>query len=113
MTRVVAALLLLLALPVRALAQSGPAREPGPLPVEIRRGQVPPEAKVGRLIVRPPALDPSTVREAMRALVEFEQARRAQQLLRGEAAAPARRPDLGSDVTGAIQQRNLQRAPPR
>jgi hypothetical protein len=113
MARVLGAVLALAMLPALAAAQSAPADEERRLPVEIRRGQVPPEAKVGRLIVRPPAMDPAAVREAMRALVEFEQARRAQQLLRGEPAPAARRPDLGSDVTGGIQQRNLQRALPR
>ena len=104
------ALLLLLALPAVAAAQSAPAREPGQLPVQIRRGETTPEAKVGRLIVRPPAQDAAALREAERAPAELEQARRDEQFIRGETRQLPRRPDLGYDVYGGIQQKNLQRS---
>ncbi|HKB24292.1 MAG TPA: hypothetical protein VKG64_04485 [Methylomirabilota bacterium] len=113
MRRTAGALLVLLALPALAAAQSDPAREPGRVPVEIRRGEVSPEAKVGRPIVPPPAQDPASVSEAERAAAAFELVRRGQQFIRGETRPMPRRPDLGYDVYGGIQQKNLQRSPPR
>lgn len=106
-------MLVLLALPAVAAAQSAPAREPGQLPVQIRRGDVPAESKVGRLIVRPPAQDAAALREAERAPAALEQARRDERFIRSETRQLPRRPDLGYDVYGGIQQKNLQRSLPR
>ena len=107
---IIGVVLVLLAVPVVAAAQTAPAREPGQLPVEIRRGETTPEAKVGRLIVRPPAQDAAALREAERAPGDLEQARRDERFIRSETRQLPRRPDLGYDVYGGIQQRNLQRS---
>ncbi len=107
------ALLGLLALPIVAAAQGTPAGEPGQLPLEIRRGETLPEAKLGRPIIYPAPQDEAAVRQAARASAEFEQAQRDTQFLREQTRQFPRRPDLDSDVTSGIQQRNLQRALPR
>jgi hypothetical protein len=104
-------LLALVILPAVAAAQSAPTREPDPLPIEIRRGDVPPEAKLGRTPVAPAGQGGAALSEAERAVVEFEQAQRARRFIRGETLQPLRRPDLGYDVSSGIQQKNLQRAP--
>jgi hypothetical protein len=113
MRRIVPALLLVLAVPVAAAAQSPPARTPGQVPIEIRRDEAPPEGKPGRVIVPPSPLDPATVEDARRAAAEAEQSRRDQEFIREQTLQPPRRPDLGYDVTGGIQRRNLQRSPGR
>ena len=113
MTRMVGALLVLLALPALAVAQSAPAREPATLPIEIKRGEVPPESKLGRIIVRPPAQSDAAVREAEGASAELERAQRDRRLIREQTQQLPRRPDLGADVSGGIQQRNLPRSLPR
>jgi hypothetical protein len=113
MSLMLRALLALVTLPTVAAAQSAPQPAPGPLPVEIRRSEAPPEAKVGRITVQPQGQGPAAVSEAERAVVEFEQAQRARRFIRGEALQPPRRPDLGHDVSSGIQQKNLQRAPRR
>jgi hypothetical protein len=111
MSLVLRTLLALVTLPAVAAAQSAPAREPDPLPIEIRRGDVPLEATLGRTPVAPAGQSGAALSEAERAVVEFEQAQRARRFIRGETQQPLRRPDLGYDVSSGIQQKNLQRAP--
>jgi hypothetical protein len=104
------ALLVLLALPAPAAAQGAPARAPGALPIEIKRGEVPPESKLGRITVQPPAQSDAAVSEAEGAAAALEQAQRDRQLIRDQTRQLPRRPDLGADVSGGIQQRNLPRS---
>ncbi len=104
-------LLALVTLPAVAAAQGAPVPAPGSLPVEIRRGDAPPEAKLGRTPVATAGQSGAALSEAERAVVEFEQAQRARRFIRGETQQPLRRPDLGYDVSSGIQQKNLQRAP--
>ena len=111
MTRTVGALLVLLALPAPGAAQSAPAPAPGALPIEIRRGEVQPESKLGRVTVPPPAQSDAAVSEAEGASAQLEQARRDRQLMKEQTHQLPRRPDLGTDVTGGIQQRNLRSLP--
>lgn len=113
MSLVLRTLLALVALPTVGAAQSAPTQAPGPLPVEIRRGEAPPEAKLGRITVQPAGQGSAAVSETERAVAEFEQAQRARRFIRGETQQPPRRPDLGYDVSSGIQQKNLQRAPRR
>ncbi len=111
MKRTLGALLVLLALPAPVAAQSAPARERGALPIEIKRGEAQPESKLGRVTVQPPAQSDAAVGEAEGAAAQLEQARRDQQLMREQTRQLPRRPDLGDDVTGGIQQRNLRSLP--
>ena len=104
-------LLALVTLPAVAAAQGAPVPAPGSLPVEIRRGDAPPEAKLGRTRLATAGQSGAALSEAERAVVEFEQAQRARRFIRGETQQPLRRPDLGYDVSSGIQQKNLQRAP--
>jgi hypothetical protein len=76
----------------------------GSMPLEIRR-----EAKPARPIVRPEADREQATRDAARAAAEYEQTQRDQALMREQTKPTVRRPDLGYDVTGSIQQRNIQR----
>lgn len=91
-------------LPLTAAAQDAPGQDPSVL--ELRRAR---ESSPRRPIVHPaPPLD-EAVRDAERATAEYESAQRAEELLREQFPAAARRPDLSYDVTSGIQQRNLQR----
>ncbi len=109
----VVALLILLGLPAGVAAQTIPPREPVQVPVEIRSGETPPEAKLGRVTAPPVTQTPAAVSEAERAAAELEQTLRDRQLLREQTSQVPRRPDLGYDVSSGIQQRNLLRALPR
>src|SRR2546422_6333517 len=64
MRRTIAALLVLLALPVAANAQMAPA--PGQMPLEITKQESPPESKLGRLVVPPAPQSEDAVRDAER-----------------------------------------------
>jgi len=91
-----------------ALSASGAnaqeARPAGaPEPLELTR-----EAKPARPIVRPGSDRTHAVHDAAKDAAEYEQRQRDDALVR-EQARPARRPDLGYDVTSGIQQRNLRR----
>jgi hypothetical protein len=91
------------------LAQSSAgAQEPRPgegaAPLELERA-----AKPERPIVRPESDRGQAVRDAASAAAEYEQRRRDDAFLREQTRPTFRRPDLGYDVTGGIQQRNLGR----
>src|SRR5438094_8797555 len=62
MRRTIAALLVLLALPVAADAQMAPAT--GQAPLEIRKRESPPESKLVRLVVPPAPQSDDAVRDA-------------------------------------------------
>jgi hypothetical protein len=72
---------------------------PGPLPIEMRR-----EAKP-RPIVRPGVDSDQAARDA----ADYERQQRDEALMREQTRPSVRRPDLGYDVTGSIQQRNIMR----
>jgi hypothetical protein len=76
----------------------------GPAPLEIQR-----EGKPPRPIVRPEADRGQATRDAANAAAEYEQRKRDEALMREQTQSKARRPDLGYDVTGSIQQRNINR----
>ena len=76
----------------------------GPAPLEIKR-----EGKPPRPIVRPEADRGQATRDAANAAAEYEQRKRDEALMREQTQSKARRPDLGYDVTGSIQQRNINR----
>ena len=78
-------------------ARSGEA----PAPLELKR-----EAKP---IARPESDRGQASRDAARAAAEYEQRQRDDQLVREQTRPALRRPDLGYEVTGGIQQRNLRR----
>jgi hypothetical protein len=107
----IAALLVLLALPVAADAQMAPA--PGQMPLEIRKGESPPESKLGRPVVPPEPQSEDAVRDAERGAADLERVDRDRRALREQAPPLPRRPDLGYDVQSGIQQKNLRRALPR
>jgi len=111
MRRTIAALLVLLALPVAANAQMAPA--PGQMPLEITKQESPPESKLGRLVVPPAPQSEDAVRDAERGVADLERVDRDRRALREQAPPLLRRPDLGYDVQSGIQQRNLRRALPR
>jgi len=91
-----------LAFPLVVGAQTtAPSEGTGPL--QLRRDAAPP-----RPIVRPDTLREQAVRDAERAAQEYERAQRGESLIR-EQSRPPRRPDLGYDVYGGIQQRNIPR----
>ncbi|PYN37944.1 MAG: hypothetical protein DME01_03070 [Candidatus Rokuibacteriota bacterium] len=81
-------------------ARSGEA----PAPLELKR-----EAKPARPIARPESDRGQASRDAARAAAEYEQRQRDDQLVREQTRPALRRPDLGYEVTGGIQQRNLRR----
>jgi hypothetical protein len=89
-------------------ARSAGAQEsrPGEAPshLELKR-----EAKPPRPIVRPESDRSQAVRDAASAAAEYEQRQRDEALAREQTRPAVRRPDLGYDVTGGIQQRNIQR----
>src|SRR5437899_12041271 len=74
------------------------------MPREIKR-----EAKPARPIVRPEADREQAARDAARAAAEYEQKQRDDAVMREQTRPSVRRPDLGYDVSGSIQQRNIQR----
>jgi hypothetical protein len=97
------ALAAILALPLPAGAQSPGQAAP---PLELRRPQETPR----RPIVHPQTARDPAIAEAERATGEYERMQRDEALMREQSGPAARRrPDLGYDVTGGIQQRNLQR----
>lgn len=81
-----------------------PGAGQGPAPLEIKR-----EGKPPRPIVRPEANREQAVRDAANAAAEYEQKQRDEALMREQTRPTVKRPDLGYDVTGSIQQRNIQR----
>lgn len=111
MRRLIAlAALTTLLLPVAATGQDRPTGPPAPLPLELRKSEVPRPAKGPRPIVRPRVTAADAVREADRAIAELDAARRQEELLREQARSVVRRPDLDHDVVQGIQQRALQKA---
>ncbi len=74
------------------------------MPLEIKR-----EAKPARPVVRPEADREQAARDAARAAAEYEQKQRDDAVMREQTRPSVRRPDLGYDVSGSIQQRNIQR----
>lgn len=86
-------------------AQPTPAvREP--MPLELKRERAPTPR---RPIERPAAERDQAVREAERAAGEYERAQREDALVREQSRPAPRRPDLGYDVYGGIQQRSIPR----
>lgn len=82
-----------------------PRASQGPAPLEIQR-----EGKPPRPIVRPEADRGQAMRDAANAAAEYEQRKRDEALMREQTQTkPPRRPDLGYDVTGGIQQHNINR----
>src|SRR5207244_3476016 len=69
MRRTIAALLVLLALPVAADAQMAPA--PGQMRLEITKQESPPESKLGRLVVPPAPQTEDAVRDAERGVADL------------------------------------------
>jgi hypothetical protein len=99
---VVGAVSVFVALSYASAQETRPAQ--GSMPLEIKRA-----AKLARPIVRPEADREQATRDAARAAAEYEQTQRDQALMREQTKPTVRRPDLGYDVTGSIQQRNIQR----
>jgi len=99
---IVGALAVFLAVPFAGAQETRPG--PGTVPLELKRDATPPRA-----IVRPDAERNQAVREAERAAAEYEQQQRDESLVRQQTRPAPRRPDLGYDVSGGIQQRNLPR----
>ena len=93
---------LLLTLSAAGAQETRPA--PSPVPLEMKR-----EAKPPRPIVRPEADREQAARDAARAAAEYEQKQRDDAVMREQTRPSVRRPDLGYDVSGSIQQRNIQR----
>ena len=93
---------ILLALSAASAQDTRPA--PSTPPLEMKREATPP-----RPIVRPEADRDQAARDAARAAAEYEQKQRDEALMREQTKPSVRRPDLGYDVTGGIQQRNIQR----
>ena len=98
---IVAMIGILLALSPAGAQENRPA--PGPVPLEMKRETKP------RPIVRPEADREQAVRDAARAGAEYEQKQRDEAIMREQTKPSVRRPDLGYDVTGSIQQRNIMR----
>jgi hypothetical protein len=97
------ALVMLLGLPVTAGAQAPAGDDSKPL--ELRRDAAPP-----RPVVRPDPGGNQAAREAERAAAEYERRQRDEAVIREQSRpAPPRRPELGYDVYGGIQQRNIPR----
>ncbi len=88
---------ILLAVSAAGAQDNRPA--PGPLPLEMRR-----EAKP-RPIVRPGVDNDQAARDA----ADYERQQRDESIMREQTKPSVRRPDLGYDVTGSIQQRNIMR----
>ncbi|MGH7343657.1 MAG: hypothetical protein ACREK4_01975 [Candidatus Rokuibacteriota bacterium] len=99
---IVGALGAVLALSVASAQEARP--EPGSAPLELKRAAPP-----ARPIVRPDSDRQQATRDAAATAAEYEQARRDEALMREQTRPALRRPDLGYDVTGSIQQRNIQR----
>jgi hypothetical protein len=100
---VAGALAVLLGLPVTAAAQAPSGGDSKPL--QLRRDAAPP-----RPVVRPDSGGDQAARDAERAAAEYERRQRDDAVIR-EQSRPAvpRRPELGYDVYGGIQQRNIPR----
>jgi hypothetical protein len=95
------ALALLLGLPVTAEAQAPPSDSK---PLELRRDAAPP-----RPVVRPDSGGDQAARDAERAAAEYERRQRDDAVIREQMRPAPRRPELGYDVYGGIQQRNIPR----
>jgi hypothetical protein len=91
-------------LALSAASAQDPRVDQRPAPLEIQR-----ESKAPRPIVRPEADSGQAMRDAVNATAEYEQRTRDEALMREQTQPKARRPDLGYDVTGSIQQRNINR----
>ena len=95
---------------VAALALSGGASAQearpgeGSTKLELKR-----PAKPERPVVRPESDRGHAMQGAASAAAEYEQRQRDEALMREQTRPSLRRPDLGYDVTGGIQQRNLGR----
>jgi hypothetical protein len=91
-----------------ALSSGASAQEPRPgdgsTPLELTR-----PAKPERPVVRPESDRGQAMHDAASAAAEYEQRKRDEALMREQTRPALRRPDLGYDVTGGIQQRNLGR----
>jgi hypothetical protein len=91
-----------------ALSSGASAQEPrsgeGSTPLTLTR-----PAKPERPIVRPESDREQARQDAASAAAEYEQRQRDEALMREQTRPSLRRPDLGYDVTGGIQQRNLRR----
>src|SRR4030095_2669194 len=91
-----------------ALSSGASAQEPRPgegsTPLTLTR-----PAKPERPIVRPKGDREQATQDAASAAAEYEQRQRDEALMREQTRPSLRRPDLGYDVTGGIQQRNLRR----
>ena len=99
---IVGALAAFLALSAASAQETRPGQ--GAMPLELKR-----DAKPARPIVRPEGDRDQAARDAARAAAEYEQKQRDESLMREQTRPALRRPDLGYDVTGSIQQRNLRR----
>jgi hypothetical protein len=91
-----------------ALSSGASAQEPRPgegsTPLTLTR-----PAKPERPIVRPEGDREQATQDVASAAAEYEQRQRDEALMREQTRPSLRRPDLGYDVTGGIQQRNLRR----
>ena len=101
-TFVLGAVGVLLALSCASAQETRPGQSQ--MPLEIKR-----EARPARPVVRPETDREQAARDAARAAAEYEQKQRDETLMREQTRPAVRRPDLGYDVTGSIQQRNIQR----
>jgi hypothetical protein len=91
-------------LALSSASAQNPRADEGPAPLEIKRAGKPPLP-----IVRPEADRGQATRDAATAAAEYEQRKRDEALMREQTQSKTRRPDLGYDVTGSIQQRNINR----
>jgi hypothetical protein len=98
----VGALAVLLGLPSTAGAEAPAAGDSKPL--ELRRDAAPP-----RPVVRPDPGGNQAARDAERAAAEYERRQRDDAVIREQSRPAPRRPELGYDVYGGIQQRNIPR----
>jgi hypothetical protein len=91
---------------VLAMAVAAGAQAPGgdSTPLELRRGAAPP-----RPVVRPDSDGDQAARDAERAVGEYERRQRDDTMIREQSRPAPRRPELGYDVYGGIQQRNIPR----
>jgi hypothetical protein len=99
---IVGAVVVFLALSGASAQETRPGQSS--MPLEIKR-----EAKPARPIVGPEADREQAARDASRAAAEYEQKQRDDAVMREQTWPSVRRPDLGYDVSGSIQQRNIQR----
>jgi len=100
---VAAALVAMLVFPLTVGAQASSSGQ-GTVPLELKRDAAPP-----RPVVRPAARRDQAVRDAERAAAEYERTLRDDAMVREQSRPAPRRPDLGYDVYGGIQQRNIPR----